>query len=105
MEKDKKDKDEDKKPQDKTLDIVKRAIGRLVKTKDGQVLFKYLSDLCGFSVSSMVIDPNSMEINTNSTIYNEARKTVYYNIRQLIKKDDLKVIEFLEIKEDADNEV
>ena len=46
-----------------------------------------------------------MEINTNSTIYNEARKTVYYNIRQLIKKDDLKVIEFLEIKEDADNEV
>lgn len=88
-----------------TLDIVKRAINRLVKTKDGQVFFKYLSDLCGFSVSSVVLDTKSGEVNMNSTLYNEARKTVYYKIRQLIKKEDLKVIEFLEIKEDADNEI
>lgn len=99
------DKKEDKKPQEKTLAIVKRAIDRLVKERDGQVFIKYLSELCGFSTSSIVIDPKSTEINTNSTIYNEARKTVYYNIRQLIRKEDLKVIEFLEIKEDADNEV
>lgn len=94
----------DKKSQDTTLAIVKRVINRLAKTQDGRVLFKYLSELCGFSVSSIVIDPNSGEINTNSTLYNEARKTVYYRIRQFIQKEDLKVIEFLEIKEDADND-
>lgn len=101
MTENKKDKQNKK---DTSLAVVKRAINRLVKTKDGQVFLKYLSGLCGFSVSSIVIDPNTGEININSTLYNEARKTVYYNIRQFIQKEDLKVIEFLEIKEDTDND-
>lgn len=86
------------------LDVVKRALDRLAKTEDGKIFLNYLMRECGFARSSITVDATSLEINTLSTIYNEARKTVYYKVRELIKQEDLIEIETLKIKED-DNDV
>ena len=86
------------------LDVVTRAVARLVRTEDGKIFINYLMRECGFARSSITVDTNSLEINTMSTIYNEARKTVYYKIRELIQQEDLIEIENLKIKED-DNDI
>lgn len=85
------------------MERLRRAVNRIAETEDGKIVFNYLMALCGFSVSSLVINPVSNEINSKSTIYHEARKTVYYNLRGLIEKEHLKEIEYLQIKEDAEN--
>lgn len=82
------------------LGVVKRALDRLAKTEDGKIFLNYLMRECGFAKSSITIDTASLEINTLSTIYNEARKTVYYKVRELMKQEDLIEIETLKIKED-----
>lgn len=86
------------------LDIVKRALGRLVETKDGQIFINYLMKESGFNLSSLVMDVNTSEINPLATIYNEARKTLYYKVRGLIKPEKLIEIENLIIKEETTNE-
>jgi len=92
----------DKKVMD--TDRIKRVVNRLAETQDGQEFLNYLMRSCGFCVSSLVIDVNTSEINTISSIYNEARKTIYYDIRRLLDKEKISKIEYLQIKEDADND-
>lgn len=100
------EKQKDTKSDKKVTDIehIRRVVNRLADTQDGQEFLNYLMRLCGFSASSLVIDVNTSEINTLSSIYNEARKTIYYEIRRLLDKDRLGKIEYLQIKEDADND-
>lgn len=86
------------------MNHIKRVINRLAQTPDGKVFFNFLMIKCGFATSSLVIDLNSQEINTNSSLYNEARKTVYYEIRRLIDKEQLKEIEYMQLKEDSEND-
>ena len=95
----------EKKPETTKQDLVKRALNRLVKTQDGKVFINWLMDICGFATSSIVVDVHTGEICLNSSIYNEARKTIYYKVRSLIKAEDLKEIEHMRIKENADNEI
>ena len=95
----------DKNARNKEIDIVQRAINRLVKTQDGKVFINWLMKLCGFARSSIVVDPATGNICAEASAYNEARKTVYYRIRSLIKPDDLYEIEYLQIKEDSVNEI
>lgn len=80
---------------------IKRVINRIANTQDGKEFFNFLMLKCGFGVSSLVLDLNTHEINTNSSLYNEARKTVYYEIRKLIDKEFLKEIEYMQLKEDS----
>lgn len=91
--------DKDKK-QISNIDAIKRAFNRIAQTKDGIVIFNHIMKLCGFSTSSLVVNPNSYEINVQSTLYNEARKTIYYELRKLINQEYLKSIEY----QDNDNE-
>ena len=86
------------------INQVKRVINRLAQSPDGKVFFNFLMLKCGFGNSSLVLDINTQEINTNSSLYNEARKTVYYEIRRLIDKEQLKEIEYMQLKEDSDND-
>lgn len=82
------------------MNSIKRAINRVAKTQDGKVVFKYLAGICGFSTSSIVINETTKEINAMSTVYMEARKTVYYAFRNFIESEFLKQIEYAEKKEE-----
>ena len=86
------------------VEALKRAYNRVARTKDGQVIFNHIMRLCGFAVSSLVLDRNTSEICVQSSLYNEARKTVYYELRKMIDKECLEDIEYLkEEKEDAND--
>lgn len=85
------------------LGKIRRVVKRLADTQDGKEFINYLMRLCGFGKSSLVINPTTLEINTVSSVYNEARETIYHEIRNLI--DDKKVlaeIEYMQVKEEND---
>jgi len=76
---------------------LRQAVERLAKTPDGQVVFRHLMEICDFSRSSIVMNQQTTEINPMSTVYMEARKTIYYHFRNLIPVESLKQIEFTKI--------
>ena len=62
---------------------LREAIGRIVYTADGLTLFQWLVEICGYNQRSIVADPGG-EINTQSTIYNEARRNVWLDIMPML---------------------
>lgn len=78
---------------------------RVAKTPSGRNIFRYLLGVCGFQKHSVGVNPQTGEINTEATTYNEARRSIYVNMRQLIPVKDLITIEFdIEADEDEDDE-
>lgn len=64
------------------------------KTPEGKEALAYILRLCGYQSSSLVCDPQSLEVNTKSMIWNEARREMYVNhIRKFLDKDLLREIE------------
>ncbi len=61
---------------------------------EGILVFRHIMRQCGYQKPSVVANPNSGEINTNSTVYNEARRNLYLSLRKLIPQKYLKQIEF-----------
>ncbi len=85
----------------------KRLIGsfaRVAKTEAGRVVLRYFLAQCGFHRPSVVVDSNG-DVLTNSTVYNEARRNVWLDARQLMTVKDLIKIEFNPEKEDDDEEL
>lgn len=68
----------------------------VANTKEGRNVLRYFMTQCGYNSSSVVINKETMEINALATVYNEARKDVYYGARRYISQKLLKKIEFME---------
>ncbi len=66
---------------------------RVCKTESGRNIFRYMMNLCTFQESSLVANTTTLEILPMSTVYNEARRGVYIDIRKLIPKTQLVKIE------------
>ena len=62
-------------------------------TPEGKKVFKQLMEICGFKKPSVVLDPSTGEVNSQSTVYNEARRNLYLQIRALIRPEYLNEIE------------
>lgn len=83
----------------KEIQKLRNAFNIVAKTSAGKKVFRYLMRECGFSKSSLVASYETGEINPLGSIYNEARKDVYYKVRNLLDKENIIAIEF---KEDED---
>lgn len=70
------------------------AIRRCLASSDGQLFLFWLMKQCAWDDTSLVTDPTSGEINQLASIYNEARRGVYLNVRDLLTPDILKNVEF-----------
>lgn len=73
---------------------VKNAVETVSGTVPGKVLLRYLNYICGFDKSSLVIHPQTGEINAVATAYNESRRSVYLQLRSMIPIAVLKEIEY-----------
>jgi len=62
-------------------------------TEEGKQVLRHLKNVCGFDVSSVVLNPDN-EVQDRGTLFNEARRTVYLDLRKLIKPDILKDVEY-----------
>lgn len=78
---------------------LRNAFNSVAKTSAGKKVFRYLMNECGFAVSGLVGNRETGEINPLGSIYNEARKDVYYKIRKFLSNENIIAIEF---KEDED---
>lgn len=58
-----------------------------------------LMNWCGFHSVSVVADPTTGEINDRSTLYNEARRNLYLEMRSFLNREIIKAIEVDSIKE------
>lgn len=76
---------------------LKADIARVAGTSEGLALFRYLMNVCGYQKPSVVANPQTQEVNVNSTIYNEARRNVWLGLRMLIPHDRLTFIELPEL--------
>lgn len=68
----------------------------VAKRPEGKKVLRWIKDYCGFGKSSMVMNPNTYEINSVGVVYNEARKDVYYAIRHLLSPNFVNEIEEME---------
>ena len=81
---------------EKETEQFKRSINAVAETPDGRAVLRYIMRECGHNMSSVVQDPQSLEINTISTVWNEAKRDVYTRLRSFIDKKNLIEIEFTE---------
>lgn len=87
-------------------DRERKAFAQVSNTENGRVIFRYLMRECGFTAPSVNVDPKTGEIFTDNTVYNEARRGLYLNVRKQIPVKNLVKIEFnLEAAEDDDDDI
>ena len=63
---------------------IQKAVISISETAEGQEFFKYLLRQCSFHTSTVVGNPQSHEINIYGTLFNEARRRLYLDIRRYI---------------------
>jgi len=63
---------------------IQKAITEVAQTAEGQELFQYLMRQCHFHTSSIVGDPNTHEIMVYGTLFNEANRRIYLDLRRYI---------------------
>ena len=59
----------------------------------GIIIIRHLMDLCGYQKVSVVGNPATGDIQDRGTLYNEARRNLYLEIRRLIPLRYLRQIE------------
>lgn len=79
---------------DKEVKRLKESLARLANSDDGLVVLRWIFSMTGFSQSSIVMDENTGEINTLSTIYNEARRNIWLSFKAAMQVEDLIKIEY-----------
>jgi hypothetical protein len=77
----------------KKVDPIIEAINDIADTKSGVIFFTWLKNRCFFQTSTIVGDPQSHEVNIHGTLFNEAARRLYLDIRRNIKPELRKRIE------------
>lgn len=90
-----------------TFDPVKfkKGLLHIAATQAGIDFLRGLYEKCGCNKYSVVIDPNSGELSIHSTVYNEARRSLYLDLRQLLPNDVIRKIETPEEGNDDEKNV
>jgi hypothetical protein len=70
-----------------STDPVVLAINELADTKAGVTVLTWLKNRCFYNTSTIVGDPQSHDININGTLFNEAARRIYLDIRRNIKPE------------------
>lgn len=77
----------------KEAELLRQYYSRVLSTIEGKAVFRDIMQLCKWKHNDMVINPQSGEVNTQSTLYNVARKSVYCQIRQRLTPEYRDIIE------------
>lgn len=77
---------------------LRQVINTVLKTAAGRDLFRHLHEICGFAKSSITV-MSSGEVATEATVYNEARRGIYLNVRNRAAPELLIPIELPEPEE------
>lgn len=73
---------------------IKEMYNMVFATPEGLMVLRDISELAGHNQTSVIVDPTTGEINIDSTVYNEARRNLYLQIREHVRPSILKKVEF-----------
>lgn len=75
-------------------DKIAAAANRCFATADGKYMLFYLMNVCGWKESVVSANHQNADLNDRGTLYLAARRDVYLELRQLVKPEILKEVEF-----------
>jgi DNA-directed RNA polymerase subunit M/transcription elongation factor TFIIS len=78
---------------------MKKAVEAVAATDAGKELIKFLHRVCGYDQVNLVMNRQTGEVDTVATTFNECRRGVYIQIRNLVPAEVLKEIEFAKTEE------
>jgi len=84
---------------------LRKCISVASSNAEGIIMLRHIFGMCGYDKHSITMNPESQELNTQATIYNEARRNVWLEFRNLIpvkarKKIEYEKTKFLEVDDD-----
>jgi hypothetical protein len=77
-----------------------QAVKDVLATEAGKELFRFLFKICGYDQTSIVVDMKTGTLDLEKSLYNEARRAVYIQLRALAPIEDLRAIEYKEKTEE-----
>ncbi len=63
-------------------------------TEEGRDVFRYRAEILGVDKHSVIMNHKTGEVNRDTTVYVEARRSVYLDVRKYISDTHVKEIEF-----------
>lgn len=88
--------------QERMQKLLRDSIAHISAIPEGQIFLNLIMRECGFHEPSLVLNPNTMDINANTMIINEALRGLYVKLRRMIPEVHLKEIEFMNLKKKAE---
>ncbi len=79
---------------EKLIKARKKDFDTVAATEEGLNVFRFLMDACNYQKYNITIDPQTGEVNRETSLYREARRSVYLDLRQYIPAKFLKKIEY-----------
>ncbi len=88
----------------KKIKIIKRDVEIATATPEGLNLMRWIFDLCGYSKVLIAGNPKVGLDVKDGTLYNNARRAIWLEIRQLVPRRTLKKIEYDKINFNVEEE-
>jgi hypothetical protein len=70
-----------------------RILNTVFSAPDGPEALRYIMGICGYQKTSVVGDPVSGNLHLEATLYNEAQRNVYLQLRALLRPELLVKVE------------
>lgn len=58
---------------------IRQILNTTFKGPEGAAALRYIVGLCGYNTSSLVVNPQTVDINKDSMLWNEAKRETYVN--------------------------
>ena len=91
-----------KETQERMTQLMRGAVNRIAASPDGQIFLNLIMRECGYQEPSLVLNPQTMDVNINTMIINEALRGLYVKLRRMIPDQYLKEIEFMNLRKKAE---
>lgn len=85
--------DEAKEVKETPVQKRQRILNDLVQEPYGAKALKIIMDICGYEGYTVTQNPQTQEINVTATLYNDARRSIWVDIRNLLNKDNRRKVE------------
>ena len=84
---------------------LRKVIAVATSNAEGIIFARHIFRMCGYDKHSVTMNPETQEINIQATVYNEARRNIWLELRNLIpvkarKKIEYEQTKFLEVEDD-----
>lgn len=87
----------------KTFEFHKRNFSTICDTPEGIDAIKFIMQLCSYQKPAITFNPETLEVNKEATLFLEARRSVYLELRKYIREEYLKKIEYGKFNMEEDN--